>query len=322
MEDPKDFVWHPQFREACEQIRTNPESILLSRIEWEGLNGVAVITNAVPFWYIVHCEAASLSDKTWRRWRGWCEKFHQWCATHTQRSQIESISNIVAALPSRISFAKPKYCLVKLYSPYFKIFLEYGLNEELTPRPAALLEEQYYVGPALVQYHLFVLGTGWGEVLLAPFKVYLEDKLLFHYETPTISDSAAIVMNDWAIIHHLAGQAERRAFRIGIASEYGSMMSHLFPPPPSSVSRSAILAVMESSFSPAKRGGYITKEFGKYCLSPVKESGFYRVVKERPNVKVLALLEPYKVLQALPHPSRSPWLCQGGWTLAPVHPSP
>jgi hypothetical protein len=295
---PYHLVYTEEFQQIKKLFWEAPLDVMRgSRIVWQGLNGKTVITNAVPFWELVCRDAACLKDKTWQRFRGWSEDFHKHAAFTILENEIVGTAHIAERLFARICEKDERGILLQLCSG------KYGLTD--IPFPARIQERAYFIGPALVRYSLYIMGSAWAEDLLCPYDVIVLDHTIFH-------NHPSCVMNDWMIIHHLSAQAERRSARLGAAVRYGKFLSELFPMPrpyyPS-------LAIMRDDFLSSQRGGYITKLFGKYCISKTNQSGYYKVVKELPNVRFIELVESYQVLEVQDTEPLAPWLNKPGYTL-------
>jgi len=315
MEQIYHFVSSPEFKKIKAAFWEAPlETFQASRIIWHGLNGKTVITNAVPFWNLVCRDAAYSKDKTWRRFRWWCEDFHKHAALTKGKEEVTTIAQIAEKLSARICDKTENWILIKLYSTYYENFQEYGQTD--VPYPAKVVEEVYYIGPALVRYALYIMGTAWAEILLCPYDIIVFDQIIFQYHTPSIREDTEFLWHDWMIIHHLSGQAERRSARIGTAVQYGKFLSELFPMPRPYY---PALAIMSDEFSPSQKGGYISTLFGKYCISSTNTSGYYKVTKELPRVRFIELVEPYQILEVKESEPIAPWLLEPGYALTKIN---
>jgi hypothetical protein len=301
--NPYEIVHSQLFNQIKEAFWEAPlDTFIASRIIWRGLNGKVVATNAVPFWNLVCRDAAYKKDKTWQRFRYWSEDLHKKAALSVVEQKVSSTAQIAEKLFGRVCEKNERGILVRLYSN--GVFQKYGLTD--VPFPAEVEERAYFIGPALVRYSLYIMGSAWAEDLLCPFAIVVFDHPIFQME-------GSARMNDWLIIHHFSGQAERRAARVGAAAEYGKFLSEMFPMPRPYY---PALAIMNEDFSPALLGGYITTLFGKYCLSSTNQSGYYKVVKELPSVRFIELVEPYKIIEVQDDEPIAPWLLEPGYTLA------
>ena len=313
--NPYHFVHSSVFQKIKQAFWEAPlETFKASRIIWRGLNGKTVITNAVPFWNLVCQDAACLKDKTWQRFRGWSEGLHTIASLSVSQQKVISTAQIAEKLCGRICEKDERGILIKLYSPYYKNFQKYGKTD--VPYPAEMEERVYFIGPALIRYSLYIIGTAWAEDLLCPYDIVVFDHVIFHYHTPSMGESAKPLMDDWMIIHHLSGQAERRGARIATATQYGKFLSELFPMP---TPYYPALSIMSENFSPSQKSGYITTLFGKYCISQTNQSGYYKVTKDLPRVRFIELVEPYQILEVQDNEPIAPWLLEPGYTLTKIN---
>lgn len=241
------------------------------KIKFIDLEGKTFFTNAVPFENIILKDSISLSDKTWKRYRHWAEDFTYSISDNIITQKLNPEINEMG---------------------YYE-FQGYWWNPETEP----LMSEKYYLFGHLIREKIYVRDTGRIETKSAIFEIIADNgEVIYKYNNNYDLDDY-----DWKVIAELSGQKDRRLARISIAQKHGHMMpivmSELGIYIPNEKQKEKLLPLLESDFEKSDRGGYIVRGFGKFAISQINKTGYYKVTKELEKVKFISLVEEFKIVE-------------------------
>lgn len=240
------------------------------RIKFEDLvTKEPFFVNAVPFLNIVYKDSLNWSDKTWKRYRGWSSWFTKFCATTINEERITRGKVTIPGCP-------------------------YVFNAE---EGYHLVVTSYYIFGHLVRVEKWISNTDWKVVESSGYIILNDTGVLFQYKGGVFQVPGGYDDDDWKIISELSGQAERRKMRIGLGGTTLMIgLSQLgFRIPRKDLG--VVIPLMEEDFKPTERGSFIVTSFGKYIITDTNKSGFYRVIKEKQNVRFAELIEEYHKIQ-------------------------